>query len=61
MVAEFSIVEDQPLGEFLIEAGEVDDEQVFVVVDGMEHLVSKSSNTDYCLDATVRNSVFWSS
>ena len=29
----FGVVEDQPLGEFWVEAGEVGEEQVFVVVD----------------------------
>jgi len=33
MVGPFGVVEDQPLGEFLVEAGEVGEEQVIVVVD----------------------------
>ena len=33
MVWSFGVVEDEPLGEFLVEAGEVGEEQVFVVVD----------------------------
>ena len=33
MVWSFGVVEDEPLGEFLVETGEVGEEQVFVVVD----------------------------